>query len=54
MGPFVLGIGDRQKLPWFIEFDDGAGVPQAAACWMPGLNGSQWARAGIPYPFAHL
>jgi hypothetical protein len=54
MSRFVRGIGDREKRPWFIELDDGAGTPQAAASWMPGLNGSTWARAGIPYPFAHL
>ena len=54
MSRIVRGLGDPQRRPWFMEFDDGAGVPQAAACWMPGLNGSNWTRAGIPSPFSNL
>jgi hypothetical protein len=53
LGRLIHGIGDPNDRPWFFELDDRQGTPLDGASWMPGLNGSTWAKPGLAYALAH-
>jgi hypothetical protein len=47
-------LGDPNERPWLFELVDGRGTALDAASWMPGLNGTTWARPGLSYALAPL
>jgi hypothetical protein len=49
----IRALGDPNERPWYFEVDDERRKPQDAASWMPGVNGSTWARSGLSYAMAH-
>jgi hypothetical protein len=53
LSTIIRSLGDPNYRPWFYEIDDQNGTPQVGASWMPGENGTTWARPGLSYALAH-
>ena len=54
LGRIIRRLGEPNERPWYFELDGSHGTPLDEASWMPGVNGTTWARPGLSYALAHL